>query len=135
MNTEQDMIDFASYNTEPTNRAFATSTSTTTTTSSPNTNNNRASVSPNFYEDTNTSDTSSYADSKYVRSPQPTVLFEEQEEHSALLLLESPSGNADPNDPLAGHANFHDEFEDEMDEIEMMQESQRHNTTQKFITQ
>ncbi|CAB9529808.1 expressed unknown protein [Seminavis robusta] len=56
--------------------------------------------------------------SKYVLPPkQPEV----QPETDALLTM-----NVDPNDPLAGGADdWKDEFEDEMDEIEMREEKRR----------
>lgn len=48
--------------------------------------------------------------SQYVLPPQP-----KPEEQISLV----SSDNLDPDDPLAGHDNFQDEFEDDMDEIEM----------------
>ena len=71
---------------------------------------NRAGVSPSFYSDITAPDSVFDYGTKYVRPKTP-----EAEEDS---LLQS-SANADPNDPLAGFDNFQDEFEDEMDEIEM----------------
>lgn len=87
----------------------------------------RAGVSPKLYDasggsnggdfDGHSSNVFEYA-SKYVRTSSPVPIREE------VALLES-SKDADPDDPLAGFENFQDEFEDEMDEIEMHQMSSR----------
>lgn len=80
--------------------------------SSPPKTQTRAGVSPSFYSDTPPlDDVFDYA-SKYVRPPAPP-----EAEEDALLF--QSSANADPDDPLAKFDNFQDEFEDEMDEIEM----------------
>ena len=109
------MIDFTSNNDANINAThqsvFASTTTTRSNASSPNRNNNtRASVSPNYYDENSNNNNNN-------------VIEKES------LLLDSPSRNADPHDPLnyvnplEGNYNFRDEFEDEMDEIEMQQDT------------
>ena len=90
------------------------------------------------YTDSNNSSTSSimrssatsYADSKYVKQPEPVTTTTNDEINSLLQ-----GGSHDPDDPLVsppphstGDALFRDEFEDELDEIEMeMREDKRRN--------
>ena len=131
---DQELIDFTSHADSANGQSvFASTTasgiSNRSNSSSPNNhNNNRASVSPNYYDDNNDDNNNTsalaYADKRYVRTP-PVGQDEEES-----LLLDTPSRTADPHDPLNFmgstnplEGNFRDEFEDEMDEIEMQQDT------------
>ena len=81
------------------------------------------------------SSVTSYADSKYVKQPPttPSTTTTTNDEINALL----QGGSHDPDDPLSSPGDhttdagiFRDEFEDELDEIEMeMREDKRRNLT------
>ena len=97
--------------TPTTERAKTTSSST------------RASVSESFMSTPDWS-TSPYAD-KYILRPQKSSYDEEEELSNAFLPNNTNNNNmlmsqdADPNDPLACLEPFQDEFEDELDEIDV----------------
>jgi hypothetical protein len=81
----------------------------------------RASVSPSFYLNMSDHHVQEDHSTPYARSPAPSS--KQEEEHTSLLLS---SDMADPNDPLVGGGmpmeHFQDEFDQEMDEIEMRSE-------------